>query len=244
MKLFYRASLKEMVDSRNKIFVENCMPILFEKGFVQSPFSTSHFGRDMRDFTYDFIRINNSLLETMQVQIVRGDKWIKIFLNIFDVQPKLTSTKEAEKKLKEKDGMQFVLPPNSLTTMQLISDSFDGMPLLNYRWMFKDHSLKSYFTEKGFHRRMQQFSRLIEGDLKNLDWFISFWHKKYKPFVTNHEGKFIGLENMTLQERLSYTGLTKEFEQSLKKNKKRAKYILEWLQVDETSHKNIIKKRN
>lgn len=241
MKLFYRASLKEMVNSRNKIFVENCLPILFEKGFVQSPFSTSHFGNDMRDFTYDFIRINNSLLETMQVQIVRGDKWIKFFLNVFDVQPKLTSTNEAEKILKGKDGIQFVLPPNSLTEMQLVTDSFEGMPLLNYRWMFNDHSLKCYFTKKGFHRRMQQLSRLIEGDLKNLDWFISFWHKKYKPFVTSYEGKLIGLENMTLQERLSYTGLTKEFEQSLKKNKMRAKYILEWLQVDEDSQKNILK---
>ena len=50
----------------------------------------------------------------------------------------------------------------------------------------------------------------------------------------------VGLSGMTVNERLWESGLMDEFDRAQKKDKMRAKEILRWLQVDESSIKKIV----
>ena len=50
----------------------------------------------------------------------------------------------------------------------------------------------------------------------------------------------VGLSGMTVNERLWESGLMDEFDRTQKKDKMRAKEILRWLQVDESSIKKIV----
>ncbi len=238
MKLFYKVSEKELVTARNKIFIETCKPIIFEKGFEKSPFNSNWNGKDsLGGFTYNFSKIDNSLLHTLEIQISKGDKWIKCFLNIFKITPEIKSLEE----LKSKDGIQFKIPPNSLTEMRLVTESFKGMPLLNYRFMFNDHKLKTYYTKKGFERNLYKLRETLKNDILNIDYFIQYWYKLHKPFETNMNGELIGLESMTVNERLNHINYNEEFEKCLKTDKKRARYILKWIKVDDKSIKEILK---
>jgi hypothetical protein len=86
MGLFYKVSPKEMTDLRKKIFLEKGIPALNQQGFVRSPFSTSWYGYQQGiGYSYYLCRLtDNSTLETITVDIVRGDRWIQIkliFLN-------------------------------------------------------------------------------------------------------------------------------------------------------------------
>ncbi|MFC0516332.1 hypothetical protein ACFFGT_19090 [Mucilaginibacter angelicae] len=185
MGLFYKVSPKTLLETRNKIFVETAIPALQKKGFEKSPFTSSWFGRNnLNGFSYALCRVSgHSRMEFIETHISRGDRWIKIFLNIFELQPQVTSVQQ----LRGMDGFQFHLPPNSITRMRLRIDDFKGMPLFRT----KEHKLRRYYSKWGFNKRVAQLNRLIANDLNNIDHFVSRWYELHKPLLTDWNGNRI-----------------------------------------------------
>lgn len=185
MALFYTASTKEMFNLRNQIFVEKGISALNQQGFVQSPFTTAWYGKDGHiGAIYDLCRLNgNSVLETITVYIVKGDRWIQIHLNIFELSPTVTSIEE----LTGREGFYF--STHSESKMRLRGDDVKGPPILDFNFMFRNHKIYSYYTAKGLKKRATQLGDRIEKDLTNIDQFIKRWHEKFKPNKTNWEGE-------------------------------------------------------
>jgi hypothetical protein len=187
MALFYTASTKEMFTLRNAIFVEKGIPVLHQKGFVQSPFTTHWYGKDGHiGSIYDLCRLKaNSILEIITVYIARGDRWIQVHLNIYELTPAVTSIEE----LTGREGFYF--GTNSDSKMRLRSDDVKGVPLFDFNFMFRNHKIYSYYTAKGLKKRANQLGNRIEKDLLNIDQFVACWHEKHKPNKTNWEGESV-----------------------------------------------------
>ena len=188
MSCFSKVTDKEMLNLRNKIFLNYGLPALNKKGFVKSPFSTDWFGRNnLKDFNYYFCRVNeHSQLERVEVYIARGEKWVKIFLNIFELQPRVHSIEQ----LDGLDSLRFVLIPNSVTQMQFGVDDTKGLYLFHI--MFGEKlKIGSYYSKNGLDRRAEELGKLIEKDLLNIDYFIKRWHEMHKPLVTDWNGHAI-----------------------------------------------------
>ena len=183
MGLFYKVSPKKLLEVRNEIFVKNGILALKRKGFEEMPFRAPWFGKNnLGDYTYELCRLNERRhLEIITTHISKGDLWIKIFLNIFDLKPDLKSLEQ----IKGLPIIQFYLPPNSLTEMRLRIDDFEGMPI--FRTI--EHKIKSYYSESGFQKRVDELRELIENDLNNIDSFVNRWYELHQSRVTNWEGK-------------------------------------------------------
>ena len=92
VQMFYKVSEKEMLKDRNEIFLKDIVPILKEKGFEKSPFKSSCFGYcNSYLYIYEMCRINNSLLEFVETDICRKDKYIQIHINSFKLTPEIRS---------------------------------------------------------------------------------------------------------------------------------------------------------
>jgi hypothetical protein len=187
MGLFYKAKPKELANLRNNIFIEKGIPALNQKGFIQSPFSTSWYGKDGQgNFIYDLCRLNDKgELETVTIYINRGDRRIQIHLNIFELSPAVTSIEQ----LAGRDGLQYEVPPNSISKMRLRSDDVKGVPLFDFNFMFRNHKVYSYYTQKGLKRRVNQLGNRIEKDLFNINDFVKRWHELHKINKTSWEGQ-------------------------------------------------------
>jgi hypothetical protein len=105
-------------------------------------------------------------------------------LNYFKLQPALDSIKQLE----GLDGLQFHLPPNSMTEMRLKSDDIKGPPILSYNFMFRNHKIKSYYTKVGLAKRANQLGEIIEKDMNEIDSFVKRWYEIHKPLATSWEG--------------------------------------------------------
>lgn len=233
----YKVARKELLEVRNKIFAEKGIPALNENGFIKSPYSTAWYGRDNhRNFVYDLCRLSGqTTLEMLNVFIIRGDRRIQIYLNVFKLSPSLQSVDE----LNGLNSVQFHIPPNSLSRMQLRSDDYKGIPLF-YMLFCPKHKLKSYYTKRGFQKRVKELGDLIEKDMTNIDSFVRRWHELHKPMATTWEGDIVGLETMTPYERLVHTNLLEQFETAKRENKERGEHILGWLKVDKATIKKML----
>jgi hypothetical protein len=158
---------------------------LERNGFMRGPYKAMRFGEyDAGARVYDLCRLTaNSHLEIITAYISKKDRWIQIFLNIFELKP----PPESMEQLRALDCIQFYLPPNSITKMRLRLDDFKGMPL--FRTV--EHKIKSYYTKMGFRKRVAQLGELIGKDLNNIDSFVTRWHELHQPGITNWEGKEI-----------------------------------------------------
>lgn len=185
MRLFYKSSDKEILEVRNKIFLEKGIPALKKSKFQKSPFQGSWYGKDdIGGYSYEMCRLsNNSFLETITIHIIKGEKWIQIYLNIFKLEPDIKNISN----LKLKDGLKFHLPPNSITKMRLRTDDYKGPPLF-YMLFLPEHKLKSFKSKNGLKKRTNQLGILIENDLMKIDSFIKRWFELYKPNITDWEG--------------------------------------------------------
>jgi hypothetical protein len=183
MGLFYKATLKERLDARVDIFVKNGIPALERNGFIRGPYYGMRFGKyDGSGRVYDLCRLTaNSHLEIITTYISRKDRWIQVFLNIFELKP----PPESMEQLRGLDCIQFYMFPNGYTRMRLRLDDFKGMPL--FRTV--EHKLRRYYTKRGFKKRVAQLGELIGNDLTNIDSFVTRWHELHKPLVTDWEGK-------------------------------------------------------
>jgi hypothetical protein len=183
VSLFYRASPKELVDLRNDVFKNRGMPALAQNGFVKSPFSSAWFGRDNAGgYIYEFCRVSeDSRLDMILVYINKGDSWVQLHLNIFRLHPIVKSIEQ----LKDIDGLQFHLPPNSRTLTRLAPARgivLAGLP---------KHKVRFYFSKTGLNHRLDQLGKLIENDLINVDRFVHRWMQENSPLVTDWEGRAI-----------------------------------------------------
>lgn len=185
MGLFYTASPKELLQIRNKVFLDFGLTALQRNGFQKSPFSTAWFGKSDIGYTYELCRLSKKAeLEIIIVQIIRGDRWIQTSLNIFLPQPHLISIKQ----LDGLDGIKFHLPPNSVSDMRLRMDDIKGPPLLNYHFWFRNHKLRSYHTKVGLAKRAEELGEIIQEDLNNIDYFVMRWHEINPLLKTTYEG--------------------------------------------------------
>ena len=182
---------KELLQIRNKIVCETAIPRLLERGFNLSPFSTVWNGRNnLHDFEYELCRLTeNKLLEVLEIYVARGDRWIKFMLNIFEVHPEIKSIEQ----LKGVDGLQFKLPPNSLTEMRFRLDDVKGIPLFRLKYM-DGHKLKRFRTEHGMKQSVHRLTQTIEKDIANFDRFVERWHEMHRPLKTNWTGH-VAIEN-------------------------------------------------
>lgn len=180
MSLFYKATDKELLELRNEVFVKRGMPALEKNGFRKSPFSGSWFGRDsLHGYTYEYCRIaKKSRLDILTVNIIRGEKWVQLYLNIFQLQPDIDSIEQLE----GIDGIQFDLLPNSITKMRLTPQK----GLIFYK--MPQHKVNTYYSEKGLKKRLEQLGDLIEHDLLNIDSFVERWLQEYELKVTKWDG--------------------------------------------------------
>ena len=179
MSLLYKATDKELLKLRQDIFIRFGIPSLEKQGFKKTPFSGSHFGWNGFGYMYEYCRIlEKSRLEMVTVNINRGEKWVQIYLNIFQLFPDISAIEQ----LDGIDGVQFHLPPNTDTLMRLEPPKgiiFHKMP---------QHKIKIYFTKVGLENRLSQLGNLIEDDLNNIDDFIKRWLKIYSPLLTIWDG--------------------------------------------------------
>jgi hypothetical protein len=185
MLLLYKAPRKEILQIRNKIFLENGIPPLTKNGFERSPYSSSWYGKDdFGGFSYQLCRLNsNGDLITIKIYIINGERWVQIFLNIFRLEPKPESLKQ----LNGLEGLAFGVPPNSRTNMRLRMNDRKGPPILHI--FEKQHKLEPYYTKNGFDRSVKKLTKLIERDMNNIDYYIQRWYDIYKqPMKTTWEG--------------------------------------------------------
>ena len=179
MSLFYKASNKELTNLRKEVFLKRGMPVLERKGFVKTPFSTSHFGSFPFGYEYEFCRLDkDSLLIIFTVIIMRGDKYIQLHLNIFKLRPEVNNVEE----LKGIDGMQFDLPPNSKTKIRLSPPK----GLIFYK--MPQEKINSYYTKSGLDKRLVELGDILEENLTNIDTFIERWFQAHQPMLTTWDG--------------------------------------------------------
>jgi hypothetical protein len=185
MGLFYSISDRELLEIRNKLFLEKGVPALLRNGFIKSPFSTAWFGRNnLNDFTYELCRLEtNSQLEIITVHISRGDKWIKAYLNIFNLKPVLKNIEQ----LRGIEGVRFALPPNRTTEMRLRNDDWKGIPLFHMLWG-KQHKIGSYYSKNGLNRRVKELGELLDDDFNNIDGFVKRWQELHRSILTTWGG--------------------------------------------------------
>jgi hypothetical protein len=186
--IFSNETVKEELNIRNNIFIEVGIPPLIKKGFEKSPFSTAWYGKDnLGNYNYELCRLNdNKYLEIINVFILKGDKWIQIFLNIFEINPSINSIEQ----LKGMDGLKFSIRPNSLTKMRLRADDHKGVPLFNMLFAPK-YKLGFYYSKESLTKQTIELSQLIENDMNNINTFIDKWHNIHTPALTNWKGERI-----------------------------------------------------
>ena len=182
--IMIRISAKRILAIRNSILL-NAIPILMEQGFERSPFASSLFGRNnLGDFTYDLARLSNSYLELITIHISKGDRWIKAYLNIFNLVPIPKTLSE----LSKINGIAFRLAPNNRTQMRLDIE-LPKRNFIDFLFPHKEYRLKSFYTHSGLIYRQCELENVLKYDFKNIELKIEMWHKVHTPKRTNWEGK-------------------------------------------------------
>lgn len=190
MGMFYNVSEKQLLTDRNNLIKESGIPSLIKNGFIKSPFLGIWFGEydsNIKGFSYELCRLNNHFLEIIDFSVLKGEPWIKIDLNIFGLEPLPNQIEE----LTGKDGINFHLPPNSITKMRLRSaDDYKGPPLF-YMMFLPEHKILSYYTKSGYKAKLSMLKKLIKLDMENIDDFVKRWHELHKPNITDWNGNII-----------------------------------------------------
>ena len=91
-----------------------------------------------------------------------------------------------------------------------------------------------YYRERG----EKHSSRTFTNEKEACEYVLS---QIMKELTIEKVQKVVGLDGMTVNERLYASGLMEEFDRTKKKNKTRAAQILRILRVDEPSIKKILK---
>lgn len=186
----FKISDKELLTTRNTIFRDYGIPELEKNGYIKSPFKTSWFGQydpNIRGYSYELCKLTDqNQLHFISATMFKGEKRIKIDLNIFELHQKLNSILD----LKDCDGINFHMPPNDSTTMQLRSDDYKGPPLF-YMLFLPEYKLGRYKTQTSFEKQLNKLRDLVKKDMANIDLFVKRWHELHQPNVTDKEGNIL-----------------------------------------------------
>lgn len=180
MGLFYKASDKDLLQIRKKIFFDYGVPALSKNGFEATPFKSNWHGYNpgIMAYMYEFWRLAaNNELHMIDVVIFRGEKWIQISLNVFTSDQRLDSVQQ----LIQFDGMQFHIPPAQISKMRLPADEIKTPYFFSRRSWFDQHKLGTYYTKSGLNKRVTELGNTIHNDLSNIDHFVKLWHQRFKP---------------------------------------------------------------
>lgn len=177
---------KEIMRIRKEIVLEKGIPALHQNGFERSPYLGADFGwHSNLGYLYELCRLGeNSILERVRIDIVKGDSWIKVWLNAFELVPKVNKLSE----LKEIDGIKFRLPPCSLSEMRLHLDDRKGIPLFDIEHWKSAHKLKKSFTGCGSSKAISSLSENVQHDLINIDQFFKRWYELHTLLRTTWDG--------------------------------------------------------
>ena len=142
MGLFYKVSNKQSLKDRNQIFKEVGIPALEDYGFIHPVFKTSwdgQYNHSIKGYCYEFARLQqNKYLEIINTYILSGESRIQIYLNIFEISPQLESVTE----LNKYEGLNFKIPPNSITRMLLRSDEYKASSYILYDFSSRTQNRK------------------------------------------------------------------------------------------------------
>ena len=195
--MFYKVSEKEMLKDRNEIFLKDIVPILKEKGFEKSPFKSSCFGYcNSYLYIYEMCRINSSLLEFVETDICRKDKYIQIHINSFKLTPKIRSVSS----LKGIDGLKYKIPPDSAKKMRIDVDFIDCPPIFSMDFWLKTLKIGLYFTKNGYARQIKRLKHLAQEKTRNIDCFFKKWYILHSPNITEWDGKLVEKNKYTRSE--------------------------------------------
>ena len=186
LRIFYHVSDKELCRIRKNIFEEVCLPILDKHGFRRSPFEDANWGWHSFFYGYDLCRLNGNHLECISSIICNGDKWIKIRLNIFALNPMPESLSD----LDCLSGMKFRLPPNSNTDERIDIGMYEGIPLFNPR-TYKNYRIRRFWTKRGLEKQIQCLRSLLQHDMENINAIVKKWHTFHTCNLTDWEGNMI-----------------------------------------------------
>lgn len=139
-------------------------------------------------YIYQMCRlVDNKYLESVSVDIARRDKYIKVFINAFELSPSVNDMSL----LSNVDGVNFSLPPNSKKRMHLVLDFIQVPPIMSWDFWFNDFKLKSYWTRKGYQKRVCQLTALLKTRTENIDSFFKKWYQLNQPNITAWNGEII-----------------------------------------------------
>jgi len=188
MGVFYKVTDKQLLQDRNAIFKEVGISALEKNGFETATFKTSwngEYNKSTQGYSYQISRVKEKkFLETIDVHILKGESWIQIYLNIFELTPQI----EDVSILKNHEGLSFDNIQNRITKMRLRSvDDYNGPPLF-YMLFFPEHKVGRYYTKSGYEAEINKLKKLIKSDMENIDDFVKRWHELHRPSLTDWEG--------------------------------------------------------
>jgi hypothetical protein len=191
MGMFYKISDKQLLEDRNDLFKEVGITALANNDFVPSIFKSSwngHYDKSIKGYIYEFTRMTNcKYLEIIEVYIISGEKWIQIYLNVFELFPKVNSINE----LAGFEGLPFGMTvKNKSMYMRLRKDDYKGPPIF-YMTFLPEHKIGSYYSKSGYEAEITKLKKLIKSDMENIDSFVKRWHELNKPNITDWEGNVI-----------------------------------------------------
>ena len=184
----FKATRKEILKVRKDIFLKDILPTLKEKEFMESPFKTPCFGWCGVGYIYDMYRLRNGkFLELVSVKIPQGDKYIQIFINVFEVYPELPNLSL----LKELEGIRFSILPNNEKEMRLDTDFIKGAPILSKEFWFGSLKLGCYFTKTDYSKQVEKLKRMVKSRVDDIDAYFQIWYKCHRPTLTKWDGELI-----------------------------------------------------
>ncbi len=183
-----KVTRKDILKARKDIFLKDALPILKKKGFVEEPFKTSNFGWCGFGYIYDMCRLRKDrFLEFVSVNITQGDKYIQIFINAFEVTPKLDSLSL----LKDTECLKYVIPPNSEKRMRLDSDFIQGVPTLSKEFWVGGLKLGRYFTEVGYNKQVEKLKEKVKSKVYIIDAYFDKWYECQSPNLVKWDGELV-----------------------------------------------------
>ena len=187
MGVLFQVSAEEMVELRNRIFTERGVPNLLLNGYEKAPFSSSWNGKeDFGGYNYEFCRLREGYLEFLHIYITKGDSWIEMQLNVFEIHPPITFMEE----LQEISHIKYILPPAVRTSMRLRFDDYIWIPIIT-PFCFRKHKIGRFFTRWGLNREVKKLEHLIAKDMAHINAFVSRWHELHIPYRMDREGNII-----------------------------------------------------
>ena len=133
------------------------------------------------------IRDRGKFLDFVSVRITQGDRYIKIFINAFEVTPQLGSLSS----LKETEGLKYVILPNSEKEMRLDSDFIKGMPALSKEFWSGGLKVGRYFTEIGYNNQVEKLKEKVMSRVCDIDAYFEKWHGCHRPNLVKWDGELI-----------------------------------------------------